>query len=202
MEYSSLLSSPSFFLYLLKIDLSIAASCKSDGCMHCGGRLQKSDWKRAGFGLPPGVSKEVLVRHSFVCGSCKKRNTPNSLRWMYYRWFSSPTQFLIPILKDQVSKSEFSKFCSHLGVSPALLRRWQCWWSDTFFRSPYWNLCGIHRFPNIIPSINKLLSCVEASLSCAQDVLKELSAFFSKHRTERLWRLWPRSIEAIWGLSM
>jgi len=200
MEYSSLLLSPSFFSFLLQIDRSIAESCRANGCMHCGGKLSSSDWLRAGFGLPAGTCDEVLVRHSFVCGSCKRRTTPNSLRWMYYRWFSSPAQFLLPALRGRLSRSEMIEICTRFGVSPSRLRLWQRWWRDEFFLSPYWKLCGPHRFRTPMNSAEGLLVTAGLAAGLIKSVFTDLLRFFSGYRTMRLWQLWPREIERLWGL--
>ena len=200
MEYSSLLVSPSFFLFLLQIDRSIADACQANGCIHCGGRLSSSNWLRAGFGVPAGTSEEVLVRHSFVCSSCKRRTTPNSLRWMYYRWFSSPAQFLLPALRGGLSRSEMIEICAQLGVSPSRIRLWQRWWRDEFFPSAYWSLCGTQRFRGAVSTAENLLSAVSGVSGSIKSRVKDLLSFLSAYRTMRLWQSWPLVIERLWGL--
>ena len=199
MDYSSLIKSPSFFSFLLQIDQSIATSCQQKGCMHCGNKLYRSDWERAGFGLPPGTDDKALVRHSFVCGRCKKRTTPCSLRWMYYRWFSAPVQFLLPALKGRLSQTEMANLCSALDVNPSLVRLWQRWWKETFFRSSYWCQCAIHRFGKTMGSVQELFVCIESILNCPRDTLKDLLDLFSRYRPDWLWRRWHRAMESIWG---
>lgn len=169
--------------------------------MHCGGKLGQSDWLRAGFGLPAGTSDEVLVRHSFVCGSCKRRTTPSSLRWMYYRWFSSPSQFLVPALRGRLSRSKMIELCTSLGISPSRLRIWKRWWRDEFLSSPYWKLCGIHRFQGVVCAAEDFLLDACVASEPTKNILTDLLGFFSGYRTTRLWRLWPQSIERLWGLS-
>ena len=200
MEYTLLLKSPSFFFFLLKIDLTIAKSCQDAGCMHCGGSLCISNWQRVGFGLPRGTSEEVLVRHSFICSNCRRRTTPNSLRWMYYRWFSSPAQFLLPALRGRLSKAKMKEMCVLLGTTPVRLRLRQRWWREEFFTHPYWVTCGIPRFKGVIVTEEQLLLAAKLPQSVCQDSFAGLLRFLGGYRTGSLWQLWPRAIESLWGI--
>ena len=52
MNYYDFVSHPRFFLFLLEIDRSIAQEAHRAPCTHCGGKLNRGNFRRAGYGLP------------------------------------------------------------------------------------------------------------------------------------------------------
>ena len=201
MNYPALVRNPSFFVFLLQLDLTIVESTRSAGCPFCGGSLDRSDWKRKGFGIPDSCSEEVLVRHSFQCRSCKRRTTPNSLRWMYYRWYSGCIELLVTALVARDCKTAVTQLCQTFHVEPDLIRKWRKWWSQVFQSGPFWQQ-HLSRFDfisyNTIP--NGLLTWFEDS-GRPKGLLRNLVLlveFSSRYRTYGRWRRAKDAIEKGW----
>jgi len=199
MEYCALVRSSSFYLFLLRLDESIVISTRAAGCPHCGGTLDRSDWNRKGFGIPQECSEKVLKRHSFQCRSCKKRTTPNSLRWMYYRWFASPLQSLVLALAERSNKEKVHELCELFGISAALFYKWRKWWRETFAEGPFWTT---HRFFlkfNCNDSIpDSLLASYESEATDPRRILALVAEFLSRYRTIGRWLLEKIAVERMW----
>lgn len=202
MNYVKMVQLPSFFYFLLQLDLSIVAATRKLGCRYCGNAIHRSDWQRAGFGLPPGCSEEVFRRHSFVCGSCKRRNTPNSLRWMYYGWYSSCVRLLASALVKRGDRSARIKLCESMDISQNLLCRWRKWWRESFLKSGFWQSCR-GRFGFIDPNnIAEALFDYFVDLYRAKNpvriILRKVVDFLSLFRSERLRQKNCAACEKLW----
>ena len=101
MHYYDCVSNPDFFSFLLEIDRSIAKEARRRRCSRCGGKLDVSNFQRSGYGLPPGSSKECLIRFSFCCreDGCRGRETPESLRFLWGKAYVSIVIVLISALQ-------------------------------------------------------------------------------------------------------
>lgn len=200
MNYLNCILSPSFFYFLLQLEATIIESTKSSGCIHCKGRLHRSDWRRAGFGLPHGCKEAVLKRASFLCSKCRKRTTPNSLIWMYYRHYASPTQFLIPALEQKIPKKQMADVAKKLGVTADLLRLWKKWWKSKFTRSIFFRGCqGLGM--NCQNAPEGLLSWFKKGCLDPKEILTRVSRFLAGYRTDRLHTLFPEAVERLQALS-
>ena len=201
MNYLVLVRNPSFFTFLLYLDLSIVQSTGKAGCRHCGGALDRSDWQRKGFGIPEGCSDEVLTRHSFQCRDCEKRNTPSSLRWMYYRKYSCCIQLLVPALVEKGRADAVAELCDLFLISASLLRRWRLWWRDAFQSTPFW---GQHRslfgFLDLEAISSGLMEWHEKSSKPhgKGGHFTPLLSFLSRYRTVRVWLSDRRACELLW----
>lgn len=125
--------SVSFFMYLLRIDQFIAKYTRESPCPYCRKRLHVSNWQRAGFGVPIGCSEEALIRHSFCCRDCRKRITPNSLRFMYYKRHATYAELILcalrPDYQDRVSQDKLEEL---LGIDHKKLKILRKWWRRRF----------------------------------------------------------------------
>jgi len=190
MDYTTLLTSPTFFHFLLEIDIVIAEQTRLGGCFFCEGRLHTSNWVRAGFGIPDGCEKEVLIRHSFTCASCEKRCTPNSLRFMYYRWYTTAVELVVTALRPEGDSEAQKKLRIDLGISDPTLASFRKWWRDKFPESPFEK-----RSPLPISSNSKetapslILKHFEKQQNSAKELLRSITRFLSVFRTRRLWAL-------------
>ena len=190
MKYTTLLTSPIFFELLLKIDIIIAKETCDGGCFFCEGLLHVSNWIRAGFGIPDGCSKDVLIRHSFTCNSCKKRCTPNSLRFMYYRWYTTGVELVVAALRPNDDKEAQNKLRKDLGISEATMTIFLKWWQDTFCNSTFEKQTPLAIASNstrLAPSA--ILKHFEDQYTSLKKILESAVKFLSRYRTERLWAL-------------
>jgi hypothetical protein len=129
----------SFHLLLIKIDQEFSNTIKQQGCP-CGGQLHQSDYPRSPFGLPAQFRDQYNERFSFCCAICRKRITPQSVRFFGRRWFPAPLLLLISVLTLGVSKRRCAQVKRHLGItiSESTWRRWRRWWSEVFITTPFW----------------------------------------------------------------
>lgn len=201
MHYLTLVQDPRFFQSLLELDELIVKSTAAAGCPHCGGPLGRSDWFRKGFGIPEGCPEEVRRRHSFQCRLCRKRTTPNSVRWMYYRWFSSCVKLLASALSDRNWQEPLAELCSVFNIPATLVYSWRKWWKNKFAQGPFW--CVHSRRFGFIPwgSIaDGLLSWYEKSLAKFQtsSILESVAEFLSRYRSHGKWMRARKAVERIW----
>ena len=188
MNYTNLLTSPTFFELLLEIDIVIAEQTRLGGCFFCGGRLHTSNWIRAGYGIPEACQKEVFDRHSFTCGCCDKRCTPNSLRFMYYRWYATSVELVVAAFQQEENKEAQKNLREALGISQGTLAIFKKWWKEKFSASIFEKRSPLsiastssHSTPSLI------LKYFEKSSAFSILVLKSSVSFLSSYRTDRLW---------------
>lgn len=199
MNYIKVASSPTFFLFLLKLDESIVAKTAAAGCVYCGGPLHRSNWFRIGFGIPNGCGNEILLRHSFQCGRCRKRTTPNSLRWLYYRRFAICIQLLSSALQQHGAKDAMKFFMESFGVGQSLLRRWRSWWRNTFLVSAFWQSRGFTFREGFESPSCTILRNFEASHDDPSVILRLALRFISGYRSLGLWQANPIACERFWS---
>ena len=78
------LAKKSVYELLEKCDAEWAEKCQQAGCLKCGGRLDRSDYRRKPRGGPEEAKKVETWRDSFCCDveGCRKRHTPPSVRFL------------------------------------------------------------------------------------------------------------------------
>jgi hypothetical protein len=133
------LSNASFHLILCKIDQEFVDKAKWQGCI-CGGALHQADYPRSPFGLPAPFRVHYTERFSLCCDTCRKRNTPPSIRFFGRRWFPAPLLMLISVLSLGVNKRRLAQVKRYFGitVSESTWRRWRRWWRKSFMTTPFW----------------------------------------------------------------
>jgi len=82
--YQGYLAKWSVYELLEKCDADLAEKCRQAGCLKCGGRLDRSDYRRKPRGGPEEGKKVETWRDSFCCDveGCRKRHTPPSVRFL------------------------------------------------------------------------------------------------------------------------
>ena len=197
MQYLTLLISPRFFEFLLEIDVATAKDTREGGCFFCGGPLHASNWFRAGFGIPAGCDQDVLIRHSFTCGLCKKRSTPNSLRYMYYRWYATSVELVVSALRPAGNPAAQRELRDRLGISDGTFALFRKWWNERFSgsqfqrRSPLPISSGEN---NSAPS-NILSRCEDLLAISLNDALRLAVGFLAPYRSDRLWEIFKSRIK-------
>lgn len=140
MNYYDFVSQPRFFSFLLEIDQSIADEAHSKGCPSCGGRLNRANYMRSGYGVPAGGERALQRRFSFCCreDQCRKRKTPESLRFMRGMGYATITVILVSAIHHGLTGERLSALTKNLQVSRQTVSRWIKWWRERFATSRFW----------------------------------------------------------------
>lgn len=132
-----------FWRVLERIDDRSAAAAQSLGCAHCGGPLHRADYPRK----PRGVARCLLGegyerRRSWCCGreGCRRRTTPESVRFLARRVYLGALVVLLSALAQGLSAQRERRLCQRFGVRVATLRRWRQWWREQFPATPWWRV--------------------------------------------------------------
>lgn len=118
----ALLYDPKFLALLLRIDHELAAQTRVDGC-DCGGALHRADYPRKPRGCPAEVRPDHCSRLSFCCSLCRRRATPESVRFLGRRVYLAPAAAQLGLA---------------LGVARRTLARWRTWWHEQFPQTALW----------------------------------------------------------------
>lgn len=146
----------SLHVLLNKIDQEFADKVQQEGCSHCGGRLDRSDYPRSPFGVPPVFREHYDERLSFCCSDCRKRTTPPSVRFFGRRWFIAPIVILISALSLEINERRLEQIKKYFGVvvSESTWKRWRSWWRNKFVTTPFWR-----QMKGLLPSTKEILNC-------------------------------------------
>lgn len=124
-----------------QIDEREASRVRRAGCRHCGGALHSAAYVRKPRGVPEAVvsgGSGPVLRHSFCCAECRRRTTPDSVRFLGRRVYVGLIVLLLPVLAGDASPTAASAVCRRLGLSRQTLHRWRRWWQETFASSAFW----------------------------------------------------------------
>ncbi len=135
---------PGFLQFLAAIDTDLASRARMQGCRFCGGALHSACYPRK----PRGgvvVATEATTRHSFCCDKCRRRTTPESVRFLGRRVYPGFVMVLLSAMKSGVTDTLINELQLHLGVARRTLQRWRHWWREIFVKTPFWDL-GRGRF--------------------------------------------------------
>jgi hypothetical protein len=143
---SHALQNPGFFRFLSIIDSDLASRARLQGCSFCGGTLHSACYPRK----PRGGSVEFeatapKIRQSFCCDNCRRRTTPESVRFLGRCIYSGFVMLLLSAMQSDVTYTVIDELQLHLGVARRTLQRWRHWWREIFVATPFWNL-GRGRF--------------------------------------------------------
>lgn len=139
---------PGFFQFLAAIDTDLASRARMQGCRFCGGALHSACYPRK----PRGGAVEATVattRQSFCCDKCRRRTTPESVRFLGRRVYPGFVMVLLSAMQSGVTDNLIDELRLDLGVARRTLQRWRHWWREIFVGTQFWNL-GRGRF---MPSI-------------------------------------------------
>ena len=94
-------------------------------CKRCGGKLNCDNYPRKPRGLPPEAEKYYQFRFSFTCGSCRKRATPPSVRFLGRKVYISIVVILISSTAKEIQQAIFK---TNPFFSLTTIKRWRNWW--------------------------------------------------------------------------
>ena len=138
---ANVIQEPSFFQFLAAIDADLASRVRLQGCSFCGGVLHSACYPRK----PRSGSVELettapTMRQSFCCDKCRRRTTPESVRFLGRRVYPGFIMVLLSGLQSGVTDTLINELQLHLGVARRTLQRWRHWWREIFVATPFWNL--------------------------------------------------------------
>ena len=130
----------SFHLLLNKIDQELAEQVRRLGCTFCRGNLHLADYPRSPLGIPPQFRESYESRLSFCCDNCRRRTTPQTVRFFGRRWIPAPFLILISTLMLGINERRLAQIKRDFGVtvSESSLKRWRKWWRESFEATPFW----------------------------------------------------------------
>lgn len=126
---------------LLKFDRDLAAEARKAGCGDCGGKVHSARYPRKPRGGPPNLDPDYQKRFSFCCsrkGTCRKRQTPPSFRYLDGRHYLGAVVVLASALEGGITEKRAEELRQIVGVSVRTLRRWRKWWREIFPKTPFW----------------------------------------------------------------
>lgn len=126
----ALLQTPAFFALLRRIDEDLMKVARDRGCCHCGSVLHSANYPRKPRGCPPAAHPDCNTRLSLCCAGCRKRMTPDSVRFLVRRvWLA-----IVLVLRS--SRATGACLDGLPAISWATLKRWRQWWTETFPKTP------------------------------------------------------------------
>ena len=151
----ALLEDASFWAYVHRIDIDIAAQVQRGGCPHCGGKLHSASYPRK----PRGVHRQVLGeayswRLSFCCAvaGCRRRCTPPSLRFLGRKVYLGLVITLFSTLEQNVAGASRQQLIQRMSVPAQTLHRWRHWWHRTLPASGLWKSLRARFIPPLLTS--------------------------------------------------
>ena len=175
MTYYDLLAHPSFFQMLTIFDRDLADRMHAtERCQRCGGKLDRANYLRSGCGMPADASDDVKRRFSFCCRRCRRRRTPDSLRFLDGKVFPGTIVTLLAVLQHGETAERRGALRRAFRLDHRTLGRWRRWWRDDFEVSSFWR--GAR---GLLPLVGAGLPIPErllAAFGAGQDVLDGLLA--------------------------
>jgi hypothetical protein len=158
---------------LEKADSDLAQKVQAARCVHCTGRLDRSDYERK----PRGGPEHWNQRESFCCAQdgCRKRHTPPSVRFFGRKVYVGTVVILISAMRYGLNPGAARLLGEKLGVDRRTLQRWRCWWLDTFVQSPFWKAVRARFMPSVCEKTLPASLCEAFDLDRLGDLLKFLA---------------------------
>ena len=131
------LHDPKLYSFLLLIDQDLAAQAQAVGCV-CGGVLHSACYPRKPRGAPRSLLDQYRSRLSFCCAACRRRTTPESVRYLGRRVYLAAVVLLMSAMRDGLTASREQRLAQSLLVPRRTLERWRVWWLEQFVRTSFW----------------------------------------------------------------
>ena len=172
----ALLQNPKFFALLVQIDAELAAQMHASGCP-CGGVLHLANYPRKPRACPTEVRADFESRFSFCCSLCRRRSTPESVRFLGRRVYLGLVVVLAPQRRTTLSAAAV-QVVEALAIPERTIARWRHWWLQVFPTTPLWqSACA--RFMPPVQTLSLPTSLIERFCAAAAEVVMRLLAFLS-----------------------
>jgi hypothetical protein len=178
------LADQQLFELLEKVDSDLAAEAHAKGCLYCGGKLYRGNYERKPRGGP-----QWDERYSFCCGKegCRRRNTPESVRFLGRRIYAGFVVVLISAMAHGLSEDRLRRLAEVLTIDRRTLERWRQWWLDNFVRSSFWKAARARFLPALCEKTLPLSLCLSFEVE-RRDRLLALLQFLTPLTTPRAWK--------------
>lgn len=133
----AILQDPNLYCVLLLIDEDLAAQARAAGCA-CGGVLHSARYPRKPRGAPREVREQWHSRLSFCCAVCRRRCTPESVRYLGRRVYLAAVVVLVSALRHGLSAKRAQRLAQYTHVPQRTVERWRRWWLDRFVQTSFW----------------------------------------------------------------
>jgi hypothetical protein len=141
---------------LKKVDTDLAEKVRQGGCLHCGGKLHRAQYRRKPRGQPQpdAQSPEEVFRDSFCCDreGCRKRHTPPSVRFLGRKVYWGFVVVLVSAMRLGLTPQRLHTLRKSLGVDRRTVERWREWWLLTFVESSFWKAARARFMPPLDPA--------------------------------------------------
>jgi hypothetical protein len=129
---------------LEKVDSDLAQEARQKGCLFCGGKLHRANYDRKPRGGP-----QWERRYSYCCaeGDCRRRRTPESVRFLGRRVYAGLVVVLISVMIHGLKPGRVRRIREALQIDSRTLKRWRQWWLDSFVRSSFWKAARARFMP-------------------------------------------------------
>ena len=181
----ALLRDARLYIGLFEFDRDLASKARDQGCVLCGGALHSADYPRKPRGgperLPPGYDRRL----SFCCADCRRRTTPQSVRFLGRRVFLGAVFVLVCAMRHGLSARRVAELRRQVGVSRRTLERWRRWWLSTFVTTSVWKAARGSFLPPVqavdLPAslLERFVGTLEEQLVATLRLLQPLSIGWS-----------------------
>ena len=171
----ALLQTPQFFSLLVQIDAELATLMHGAPCRWCGDVLHRANYPRKPRACPEEVLADFESRLSFCCNLCRKRSTPESVRFLGRRVYVALAVLVVPQRRTTLSAGAV-QLCDSLNVPPRTIARWRQWWSQLFPTTSLW-AAACARFMPPVDTSQLPSSLIERFTGAQADKALHLLAF-------------------------
>ena len=145
------LQDPKLYSFLLLIDQDLAAQAQSAGCA-CGGVLHSARYPRKPRGAPRSLLEQYQSRLSFCCAACRRRTTPESVRYLGRRVYLAAVVVLSSVMRVGITGKRVTQLSGFFAVPLRTLERWRRWWLDAFVDTGFWRAARGRFMPPVDPA--------------------------------------------------
>ena len=166
------------------VDAESTEKVRQQGCVHCGGKLHRSDYDRKPRGGP-----QWEVRFSLCCAKegCRRRHTPPSVRFLGRRVYAGLIVVLMSAMIHGLKPERVRRLREVLGIDRRTLHRWRQWWLGIFVESSFWKEARARFMPPLCQKTMPLSLCVSFEVE-RRDRLLELLKFLASITTPTAWK--------------
>lgn len=170
----ALIQTPKFFRLLLQIDADLATQMHAAGCS-CSGVLHRANYPRKPRACPKEIRPDFESRLSFCCNLCRKRRTPESVRFLGRRVYLGLVVVLAPQRRTTLSAAAV-QVVDALAIPGRTIARWRHWWLQLFPLSSLWHaVCA--RFMPPVQTTNLPTSLIARFTGADAEVAMRVLAF-------------------------
>jgi hypothetical protein len=168
---------------LEKVDWDLAEQAHRQGCLLCGGRLHRGDYERKPRGGP-----QWDFRYSFCCAKCRRRRTPESVRFLGRRVYAGLVVVLVAAMVHGLKPERVRRIREVLKIDRRTLECWRQWWLVIFVGSSFWKAARARFMPPLCQRTLPLSLCVSFEVQERRDRLLELLKFLAPITTPDAWK--------------